>query len=376
MSEQELDAILKEIRSRGKSDSVDNNTDTEVPDFDTPKENEVKEAVDNFLVSTNDEKSEDFSLTSTEINSDSNEPEPKPKKKKNNKKAIIITIVAIVLVIAIGVGVYFGFFHKKNTDTPTSPSTTESSVTNSVANDNAIRNPLTGETGYDESALTQRPVAVVVENEYSTESVRPQWALSDADIVLEGESEYSTRLLLFWADYNKVPAQVGPTRSARPPFIRFSQLFDSVFIHAGLSKSKGDYVGADTVFTSENVDHINLLQLSSDSTYFSRDKSRTSTIEHTGYLNGTNLAKLLEQKNIDTTLNEAKFTSLNFNSEAQALSTENASTVKFTWSSSSAGGRCPKVGTFTYDESTHKYTTTDFDSKYGESGVQDRKSVV
>ena len=46
-------------------------------------------------------------------------------------------------------------------------------------------------------------------------------------------------------------------RSARPPYIRFSEMFDAVFIHWGQSKSKGSYVGANTVFEQDNVDHIN-----------------------------------------------------------------------------------------------------------------------
>ena len=117
-------------------------------------------------------------------------------------------------------------------------------------------NPLTGEANFPSSALNKRPVAVVVENEFSSRGVRPQWGLEDVDICLEGESEASTRLLLFWADYNDVPEQVGPTRSARPPFIHFSQLFDSIFIHAGLSHTRDNYKGADDVFKEE----INVLR--------------------------------------------------------------------------------------------------------------------
>jgi hypothetical protein len=226
-------------------------------------------------------------------------------------------------------------------------------------------NPLTGESGFNTSAVGKRPVAVVVENEYSTEAVRPQWGISDADIVFEAESEYSTRLLLFWADYTAVPDMVGPLRSARPPFIRFSQLFDSVFIHAGMSNSKGDYVGADTVFETENVDHVNLLEYSEDGTYFGRNNERQTSSEHTGYLNGTNLPQLLEENDIDTTLDNSSFTTLIFNETVQALSDTQATSCKFVWSE----GYCAKTASFSYNESTQKYTTTDFDSEYGESGV-------
>lgn len=288
-------------------------------------------------------------------------------KKPNKKgKTIAIVLVVLALVVAIAVGVYFYFFNGNKQDEATTA--TKAQATEAVSETSPLgpQNPLTGEAGYDESALTQRPVAVVVENEYSTSSVRPQWGLADADIVLEGESEFSTRMLFFWADYNKVPEQVGPARSARPPFIRFSQLFNAVFIHAGLSHSKDNYVGADEVFKNENVDHINLLSFSESSSYFHRDKSRTSTIEHTGCLMGAHTAEMLQKSKINLKLNESKFTKLQFNDEAKALSSNTANEVSFKWSK----GYCPKLGKYTYDAEKHKYTTTDFDSKYGTSGVE------
>lgn len=288
------------------------------------------------------------------------------KKPKKKGKTIAIVLVVLALVVAIAVGVYFYFFNGNKQDEATT--VTKAQATEAVSETSPLgpQNPLTGEAGYDESALTQRPVAVVVENEYSTSSVRPQWGLADADIVLEGESEFSTRMLLFWADYNKVPEQVGPARSARPPFIHFSQLFDAVFIHAGLSHSKDNYVGADEVFKNENVDHINLLSFSESSSYFHRDKSRTSTIEHTGCLMGAHTAEMLQKSKINLKLNESKFTKLQFNDEAKALSSNSANEVSFKWSK----GYCPKLGKYTYDAEKHKYTTTDFDSKYGTSGVE------
>ena len=288
------------------------------------------------------------------------------KKPKKKGKTIAIVLVVLALVVAIAVGVYFYFFNGNKQDEATTATKAQATETVSETSPLGPQNPLTGEAGYDESALTQRPVAVVVENEYSTSSVRPQWGLADADIVLEGESEFSTRMLLFWADYNKVPEQVGPARSARPPFIHFSQLFNAVFIHAGLSHSKDNYVGADEVFKNENVDHINLLSFSESSSYFHRDKSRTSTIEHTGCLMGAHTAEMLQKSKINLKLNESKFTKLQFNDEAKALSSNTANEVSFKWSK----GYCPKLGKYTYDAEKHKYTTTDFDSKYGTSGVE------
>jgi hypothetical protein len=391
MSDQELDQILNEIKMRANASTPveppqpsgrDTNSQPRMnservsrivePKIEFTPKTPVQKAVSDF--SHENIYTEEGSINLSELSSHNDESKndeaddiDKPEKGKKSKKPLIIAIV-VVLIIALAVGIYFGFFHKTTDDNTVAKTTT----TEAVATDESteILNPLTGLAGYNASAVGKRPVAVVVENEYSTESVRPQWGIADADIVLEGESEYSTRLLLFWADYTAVPEQVGPTRSARPPFIRFSQLFDSIFIHAGLSKSKGDYIGANTVFETENVDHINLLSYSEDGTYFGRNYNRTSTVEHTGFLNGANLAELIEKENISTDIDESKFTSLQFNTEAQPLSTTSATTVEFKWSDVYSTGKCPKTGTYTYDADGGYYTTTDFDSDYGTADLQ------
>ena len=339
-------------------DAVEDVPKTDEPEYEEEYEEEYPEENAEAESSQQDDKDNIYFSEMAEQVDDK-----KPKKKG---KTIAIVLVVLALVVAIAVGVYFYFFNGNKQNEATTA--TKAQATEAVSETSPLgpQNPLTGEAGYDESALTQRPVAVVVENEYSTSSVRPQWGLADADIVLEGESEFSTRMLLFWADYNKVPEQVGPARSARPPFIHFSQLFDAVFIHAGLSHSKDNYVGADEVFKNENVDHINLLSFSESSSYFHRDKSRTSTIEHTGCLMGAHTAEMLQKSKINLKLNESKFTKLQFNDEAKALSSNTANEVSFKWSK----GYCPKLGKYTYDAEKHKYTTTDFDSKYGTSGVE------
>ena len=341
-------------------DAVEDVPKTDEPEYEEEYEEEYPEENENAEAESSQQDDKDnvyFSEMAEQVDDE------KPKKKG---KTIAIALVVLALVVAIAVGVYFYFFNGNKQDEATTATKPQATEAVSETSPLGPQNPLTGEAGYDESALTQRPVAVVVENEYSTSSVRPQWGLADADIVLEGESEFSTRMLLFWADYNKVPEQVGPARSARPPFIHFSQLFDAVFIHAGLSHSKDNYVGADEVFKNENVDHINLLSFSESSSYFHRDKSRTSTIEHTGCLMGAHTAEMLQKSKINLKLNESKFTKLQFNDEAKALSSNTANEVSFKWSK----GYCPKLGKYTYDAEKHKYITTDFDSKYGTSGVE------
>lgn len=401
MTDNELDAILKEIERRANEKApIDITSTTDEPKvkeapatdvlepavekteesvvkenvFDTPVEKPVKN--DNPLVITEDSNDNDFiDLSSFEQEYEERSAAPEEEEEEidevndGKNKKIIIIIVAIVALIAIAVGVYFGFFHNKGEEpAPTQPATTKAAIV--VDEDKGAMNPLTGEFGYNDAAVGKRPVAVVVENEYSTESVRPQWGLNKADILLEGESEFSTRLLLFFADYTNVPEKVGPARSARPPFIHFAQLFDAPFIHAGLSHSKGNYTGADSVFTNEGVDHYNLLSGSEGGRFFDRDKSRTSTIEHTGFLNGTNVKVLFEAKEWRTDIDEAKFSVLAFNEEAKELSQTPAEKLEFNWSDVYSSGKCPKTGHFSYDSEKKAYTTTDFDSRFGTADLE------
>lgn len=357
MSDKELEEILNEFSTNRERTHTE--PKVEAPVIGEPKpENELKFEPAEVLSFENFVEAPKPSIHAEEDEAQDDD----DKKGGKPPKKVIIAIVAVVVAIAVGIAVFAMTRNKENPEQPkqsiTQETTTEAPVIETA------KNPFTGEAEYNEVAVGKRPVAVVVENEYSTEAVRPQWALADADIVLEGESEFSTRLLLFWADYTKVPSKVGPARSARPPFIHFSQLFDSIFIHAGLSKSKGNYVGANTVFTNENIDHVNLLAESS--TFFDRDNSRHTAIEHTGYLKGENVPDLISKKGFRTEAKESKFTSLSFYDEETKLSDTVANKVEFRWTTK---GNCPKKGHYYYDSTSKTYKTTDFDSKYGESGA-------
>ena len=224
-------------------------------------------------------------------------------------------------------------------------------------------NPLTGQTsddGFDANALNQRTVAFVVEN--SPES-RPQWGMDDAeyspDIVLQGEVEAGiTRTLWMYADYNKLPEIIGPMRSARPPYIRFSELFDSVFIHWGQSASKGMYVGANTVFKQDNVDHINQMSFDESVGLFDRDHTRSVSLEHTGILYGSKVPEALEKAGFRSEPEE--YTKLNFSDIAWLTSFEPADTVKVKYSD-----RAGWENTFwTYNSEDKKYHTANFNNDF------------
>lgn len=221
-------------------------------------------------------------------------------------------------------------------------------------------NALTGETaedGYDESAAERRVAAFVVEN---APDARPQWGMDDEnyspDIILQGEVEGGiTRTLWLYADYEKLPEIIGPTRSARPPFIKFSELFDSIFIHWGMSHSKGDYVGAKTVFKRDKVDHIDQMYLDDQEGMYGRDTTRAVNIEHRGIIYGDKVPATIQNEGIRTTPNE--YTKLCFNRVNEPVSETAATQIGVKFSE-----RAYEDIYWTYSEEDGMYHTSDFEN--------------
>ena len=229
-------------------------------------------------------------------------------------------------------------------------------------------NPLTGELvedGFDESALSRRIAAFVVEN---TPDARPQWGLDDAnyspDIVLMGEVEGGiTRTLWMYADYNKLPEIIGPMRSARPPYIRFSEMFDSIFIHWGQSSSKDNYVGANTVFRKDKVDHINQMTLDDKEELYGRDQTRYVSSEHRGILYGEKVAATI--KNEGFRIEPKEYSKLHFFEQSQPASTETAAEVTVTYSEQTDW----EDTIWTYNQEDEKYHTSLFDCDFSRDNL-------
>ena len=228
-------------------------------------------------------------------------------------------------------------------------------------------NPLTGayaEDGFDTAALDRRIAAFVVEN---TPDARPQWGMTDPDynpdLVLQGEVEGGiTRMLWFYADYEKLPEIIGPTRSARPPFIKFSELFDAIFIHWGMSHSSGDYVGANKIFEWHGVDHIDQMYLDDQEGMYGRDQTRDVAVEHTGIIYGDKVAATIKNEGIRTTPNE--YTTLYFNDEPGPVSETPATTVNVRYSEVAMEGM-----TWKYNEEDEMYHTDAFDNDFARDNL-------
>ena len=258
----------------------------------------------------------------------------------SNKKKIIIAIVAIVAIVAIACAAFFGFFYEKEEPTTT---TTKPPTTTTTQAPVIIKNPLTGEKDYNESAVDLRPIALVVDN---ASGARPQYNIEAADIIVEGEVEGGeTRMLWLFADMTSLPEQLGPTRSARPSFVQFSELFDSIFVHYGGSHSKGDYVGGYEVISADGVDDIDGMSVSA---CFTRTSDKYSP--HNAALLGDKLLDVINSKGYRTTVDKNSFSAFKFSDEVSPVSQTQciSATVKFSSITNSH--------TFTYNDAEKVYT--------------------
>ncbi len=221
-------------------------------------------------------------------------------------------------------------------------------------------NPLTGETaeqGYDEASAGRRVAAFVVEN---APDARPQWGMDDEnyapDIILQGEVEGGiTRTLWFYADYEKLPEIIGPTRSARPPFVRFSELFDSIFIHWGMSHTEHGYTGADKVFKQDKVDHIDQMKIDDKEGLYGRDETRSTGLEHRGIIHGDKVPATIANLGFRTEPEE--YTSFCFNRITEPVSETAATQIGVKYSD-----RAFEDSYWTYDEEDGMYHTADFEN--------------
>ena len=237
------------------------------------------------------------------------------------KKALSILLCAVIV---------FAFFgcSKKEEVTTTAPTTTET-TTETTTKKKQNLNPLTGKSGYKKSAKGVRPVAIVVEN---LSPARPQWGIETPDIIVEGEVEGGiSRMLWLYADYTSVPEKIGPTRSARPSYVQFSEFFDSIFVHWGGSQQRKayGYVGGYTRIRRDKVDHLDGMD---GGILFGRDTTRRVASEHRGIIHGKNLAGVIESKNFRTKIDKDKFSKLSFNEKAKKVGSEKAATINATFS--------------------------------------------
>lgn len=235
------------------------------------------------------------------------------------KKSRLTKLTALVLSIVFIIGAFSGCGGNKEEETTTqAPATTAPPTTEPPV---VIRNPLTGQGGYDEALLSNRPVLISVENH---PDARPQWGLTSSDIVWEMVAEGGiTRMLLMYADASRIPEKVGPVRSARHYFVDIAEGFDAIFVHFGYSPYAKNQIN------NHDVDNINGLH----DNYFYRDKSRGVSSEHTAYTTDEAIAKAIANKEYRTTLDEGYEKPFKFNETTKKLSGGDCNEITVSFSS-------------------------------------------
>lgn len=215
----------------------------------------------------------------------------------NFKKTRLMKTLSLIFALTLIVTAFSGCGGKEEEPTTTEPTTvitTEPPV--------VYRNPLTGEAGYNEELIGNRPVMVVVENH---SQARPQWGLTSSDIVFEMVAEGGiTRMILMYADASRLPDKIGPVRSTRHYFLDLAEGYDAIFTHFGQSTY------AKQQLQSHDIDNINGYV---DGSYFSRDKSRNVDSEHTAYTTKEWVTKAIEDKEYRTTLKDGYTDAFQFN---------------------------------------------------------------
>ncbi len=264
------------------------------------------------------------------------------------KKSIIRTVsvlLAMVLMITSFVGC-----NKEEPETPVENTSTTAHTEETSADVIEVPeniNPFTGLADLSESAIGARPIAIMVEN---SPAARPQWGISTPDIVVEGVAEGGiTRMMWIYADVEKIPEKVGPVRSARHDFVELASGMNAIFVHWGASD--GSRVGYQLGYQAiRNLGVNNIDGKKYEGSYFFRDKTRNTSIEHRGITSGTAIKNAIEKLGYSTKakLNDWQPYDVPVGQHPTSTALENCSEIKVTFSTGF-------THTFKYDTIDNRY---------------------
>lgn len=218
--------------------------------------------------------------------------------------------------------------------------------------------PLTGLENVGQYVDGQRFVAVMVNNisNNAANDARPQWGLSEAEVLVESKVEGGiTRFMALYPNVENLPEQIGPVRSARHQFFQLILPWQALYVHIGESTVQSEYR---TNYEYGNLD-INL-----DKYGFPRDDARRATgvnIEHTAYTNSEYLTEIIEKNDIDTEreYGSTLFNFRNYNLEPRTLEGDSAVSIDVVHSSTYRTY-------FEYDASSGKYLMSQYSARTGQ----------
>lgn len=218
--------------------------------------------------------------------------------------------------------------------------------------------PLTGLENVGQYVDGQRFVAVMVNNisNNAANDARPQWGLSEAEVLVESKVEGGiTRFMALYPNVENLPEQIGPVRSARHQFFQLVLPWQALYVHIGESTVQSEYR---TNYEYGDLD-INLDRYS-----FPRDQARLATgvgSEHTAYTNSELLTEIIEKNDIDTEreYGSTLFNFRNYNLEPRTLEGHSAVSIDVVHSSTYRTY-------FEYDASSGKYLMSQYSARTGQ----------
>lgn len=269
--------------------------------------------------------------------------------RKNKSFSAFCMIILIVMV-----SIFFISCSNNNDDENLNTATATNDVNNAVTakpNDpNLAMNPLTGLTNMNKDNVGKRPLAITINN---LKKATPQYGIGSADLYYEVVAEGGiTRILAMFSDIDKMPAQVGPVRSARHYYVDFSQGHDAIFTHYGSSTIAEDLID------NADIDDIDGMVLSK---VFWRDpelKKQRGT-EHSVLTSGEKLWQHIIDKKyrVDSKLKNANAFDFNSLDNIVVPKDKVATSVTIPFSGY-------VTSTFTYDANTKTYSKGQFDAPH------------
>ena len=216
-------------------------------------------------------------------------------------------------------------------------------------------NRLTGLDDLSKAGKGKRPVAVMINN---IRASLPQYGIFDADLMFECLVEGGiTRMMAVYADQTKIP-KVMSVRSCRYYFPIFAQGLDAVYICFGCNPTLGKQAlkntGIDYFDASENY----------DTDFFGRDAERLKTYskEHTAYLDGGKVPKLLKKYDIRAEYKKEKDDYIFDFRDPKTVSDTACQSVRLDFSKT-------YYTTFTYDAKKKAYLKTHTGSPHMDAAV-------
>ena len=184
-------------------------------------------------------------------------------------------------------------------------------------------NPFTGLPIEEDSYLTQRPVAIMINN---IKQAQPLVGISDADMLFEITVEGGiTRMMAVSQDPTQL-GDVGSVRSARPYFVHIAKSLDALYIHVGGSeeaKSLLSNYDGNMEFINGGYDGI-----------WWRDSWRRQNLgyEHSVLTNGGKIQTFLEESSMRTELASGSAYHQLFSEESPVLQGEAATSMHLKFS--------------------------------------------